>query len=170
MPFYEFYCEPCHTIFRFFSRRVNTQTRPSCPRCGRLELEKRPSTFAISKGGREDKDTDSDMPDLDDARMEQALASMAGEMEGLDEDDPKAAARMMRRLFEAGGMRMGPGIEEAMRRMEAGEDPDQIEAELGDVLENEDPFSPAAAKGLRSVQALRRRYLPPKVDEGLYEL
>jgi putative FmdB family regulatory protein len=167
MPFYEFYCEECHTLFKFFSRRVNTETRPTCPKCGRPELERRPSTFAISKGQREDT---GDIPNIDDARMEQALASMAGEMEGFDEDNPKAAAQMMRRLFEVGGMRMGSGMEEAMRRIEAGEDPDQVEADLGEVLEEEDPLALKGVGGTRNISELRRRYLPPKVDDGLYEL
>ena len=31
-------------------------------------------------------------------------------------------------------------MEEALARLEKGEDPDQIEKELGDLLENEEPF------------------------------
>ncbi len=167
MPFYEFYCAECHTIFKFFSRRVNTEKRPVCPKCGRPELDRRPSTFAISKGRREESGA---TPEVDEARMEQVFASMAGELDGLDENDPEAAARMMRKLFDAGGMRMGPGMEEAIRRMEAGEDPEQIEADLGDVLENEDPLASNANSGLKTVQDIRRRYLPPTMDDGLYEL
>ena len=164
MPIYEFYCLDCHTVFNFFSRRVNTEKRPACPKCGRPELERKLSSFAISKGQKEDT---GDLPDLDDSKMEQALASMAGEMENVDEDDPRAAARMMRRLFDASGLRMGSGMEEAIRRMEAGEDPDQIEAEMGDVLENEDPLSPERKTTLKG---LRQRLLPPTVDDQLYEL
>ncbi len=67
---------------------------------------------------------------------------------------------------------MNTGMEEALRRMEAGEDPEKIEAEMGDVFE-QDPFggegeqAPASAGGLKG---LRRRVLPPSVDEGLYEM
>src|SRR5512145_1150123 len=50
MPVYEFYCAECHTIFNFLSRRVNTEKRPDCPRCGRPELERQVSSFAVSKG------------------------------------------------------------------------------------------------------------------------
>lgn len=38
------------------------------------------------------------------------------------------------------GMRMGEGMEEAMRRMEAGEDPGKVEEELGDVLDGRPLF------------------------------
>lgn len=171
MPFYEFYCEDCHTIFNFFSRRVNTEKRPDCPRCGRPEITRRVSIFAISKG-RPEGEGDDDLPDLDEDRLERAFASMSGELEGLDEEDPKAAARAMRRLFDATGLRLGSGMEEAIRRMEAGEDPDRIEEEMGDVLESEDPFGARGPVGLSDMRDLRalRRMLPPRVDEGVYEL
>ena len=165
MPIYEFYCVDCHTVFNFFSRRINTDKQPDCPRCGRPEIDRRMSTFAISKGRTED--SEDGLPDIDDDRMERALAAMAGEMENANEEDPRSAARMMRKLFNASGLSMGAGMEEAIRRMEAGEDPDQIEAEMGDILENEDPFTPKPKGGIRE---LRRRFLPPSVDKTLYDL
>jgi hypothetical protein len=65
-------------------------------------------------------------------------------------------------------MQLGPGMEEAIRRMEAGEDPEQIEAEMGDVLESEDPFVEGdISKGLK---ALRKQSQRPQVDTTLYEL
>lgn len=167
MPIYEFYCEDCHTIFNFFSRRINTDKRPACPKCGRPELERQVSLFAISKN-RPDSEGDDGMPDLDDEKLEKAMEAMAGEMEGVDENDPRQVGRMMRRLFDATGMKMGAGMEEALRRMEAGEDMEKIEEELGDVLEEEDPFAAGNKKGM--LKGLRRRFLPPRVDETLYDL
>jgi len=166
MPIYEFYCIDCHTVFNFYSRRIETEKRPACPRCGRPELERRMSVFAISKGRKEDVGGD-EFSDIDDERMERAMESMAGEFESVDENDPKAMGRMMRRLFDATGMKMGGGMEEALRRMEAGEDPDQVEAELGDVLESEDPF---AGKAKGRLGTLRRQFLPPRIDPTLYDL
>lgn len=93
--------------------------------------------------------------------------SMAGEVDNMDEDDPQQAAKMMRKLFGATGMKLGEGIEEAISRMEAGEDPDQIEQDLGDTLEEQNPF---ATKPKKLLDDLRRKYLPPKVDDHLYEL
>jgi putative FmdB family regulatory protein len=168
VPIYEFYCVDCHTLFNFFSRRIDTEKRPACPRCGRPELERRMSTFAISRGRREATDEGLDaMPDFDDERLEKVMEGMAGELEGVDEDDPKAMGRVMHRLFDAAGMRLSPGMQEALRRMEAGEDPDQVEADLGDALESENPFAPKATARLAD---LARRYLPPRVDPTLYDL
>ena len=55
-------------------------------------------------------------------------------------------------------------MEEALSRMEAGEDPEQIEAEMGDLLEGEEPFSFKE----KTHKLLKQR--PPKVDEELYYL
>lgn len=177
MPVYEFYCPDCHTIFSFFSRRVDTETQPACPRCGRPELGRQASLFAISKG-RGEKDgeggDDMDLPaGMDEERLMRAFAAMEGEMEGLDDSDPKQAARMMRRLFDATGLKLGDGMAEAIRRMEAGEDADAIDAELGDVLAEEDPFAPGGGggKGLsESLRQLRRELLPAARDDTWYPL
>jgi putative FmdB family regulatory protein len=168
MPIYEFYCAECHRVFSFLSRTVDITKRPACPRCGRGDLARRVSSFAISKGRREEPAGTESMPDIDESRLEQALASLAGEAEGMNEDDPRQAARLMKKLFDATGMPVGAGMAEALKRMEAGEDPEKIEAEMGDLFE-EDPFAGAgeAKKGLR---ALRRELLPPSIDPALYEM
>jgi hypothetical protein len=57
-------------------------------------------------------------------------------------------------------------MEEALRRMERGEDPEQVEAEMGDLLESEDPFVFNEKKG-RGGNAARRA---PIRDETLYDL
>lgn len=165
MPIYEFYCVKCHTIYNFFSRRIDTETVPMCPRCGQPRLERRLSVFAVSSNRR---DANDDLAgDFDEAQLEKALTSMAGEMQGLDEDDPKQAARFMRKLCENSGLRLGSGMEEALGRMEAGEDPEKIEAEMGSLLEQEEPVLARQKLGLKE---LRRKYLPPNVDDTLYDL
>jgi putative FmdB family regulatory protein len=172
MPIYEFYCAECHRVFNFLSRSVNTTKRPACPRCGRPELARRVSSFAISKGRKEEPAGAEPAPDVDESRLEQALASLAGEAEGINEDDPRQAARLMKKLFDATGMPVGAGMAEALKRMEAGEDPEKIEAEMGDVFE-EDPLGGAAEGGAepkKGLRALRRELLPPSVDTALYEM
>lgn len=168
MPIYEFYCPDCHTIYSFYSRRVDTDKVPSCPggRDASHRLERQVSLFAISKGRQEGESGDV-LDNLDDSRLEQAMMSMAGEMENIDEDDPRQAARMMRKLFDSTGLALSGGMEEAISRMEAGEDAEQIEADMGDLLEEEEPF---ATKPRKLLSDLRRKYLPPRIDETLYEM
>ena len=106
-----------------------------------------------------------------------AFASMGGELEGLDDNaDPRQAARLMRRLFDSAGLKLGTGMAEAIRRMEAGEDPDAIDAELGEVLEKEDPFAAqapgqtASATTADRMRRLRRDLLPAARDDRWYPL
>jgi putative FmdB family regulatory protein len=162
MPIYEFYCEKCNTIFSFFSRSVNTTKNPDCPKCRRT-LKRQMSIFAKVSRGREESSGDG-MPQLDEAKMEKAMAMLAGEAERISEDDPRQAAQLMRKLTDATGLSLGAGMEEALHRLEKGEDPDQIEAEMGDLLEGEDPFL-MEGRGKRGARKPK-----PRVDETLYDL
>jgi putative FmdB family regulatory protein len=178
MPIYEFYCEDCHRIFSFLSKRIDTATRPPCPKCARL-LARRPSVFAVSKNRQEEpKAPAGGEPDLDDPRLERAMEALAAEAESIDESDPRAAARLMRRMFQATGMPVEGGMEEALRRMESGEDPEKIEEEMGDVFDK-DPFGgdapaaggePGEADKKGRLSRLRREMRPPSVDTHLYEM
>ena len=167
MPIYEFYCHNCHRVYSFLSRAIDTEKRPSCPRCGRPELDRRVSAFAISKGVPEQAGGAGE-PQIDESRLEKAMEALAGEAESLNEDDPRQASGLMRRLFEATGVPIGSGMEEALRRMEAGEDMEKIEQDLGEVLE-EDPFAAGGLESKTGRTSLRRR-LPPSLDPTLYEM
>jgi hypothetical protein len=70
----------------------------------------------------------------------------------------------MRKLTEAAGLKMGAGMEEALARLEKGEDPDQIEAELGNLMEEENPFL-AEKTGKKNVSKSK-----PRTDDNLYDL
>jgi putative FmdB family regulatory protein len=163
MPIYEFFCDDCNTIFNFFSRTVNTRKTPNCPRCKVRKLERRMSAFAVTGRAKESEDMD-DLP-VDEGKLEQAMQMLAGEAERMNEDDPRQAADLMRKMSQMTGMELGAGMEEALRRMENGDDPEQIEADMGDLLENEDPFQLAAKKGRRA-----GRRPAPKRDDTLYDL
>jgi len=162
MPIYEFYCGACNTIFNFFSRTVNTEKIPNCPRCKTVPLKRQMSIFAKISRGKADSDEES-LP-FDEAKMEKAMAMLAAEADKIDENDPRQAARLMRKLTDATGLSLGAGMEEALARMERGEDPDRIEQEMGELLEGEEPFL-AEAKGRRGAQRGE-----PRTDETLYEL
>ncbi len=163
MPIYEFYCEDCNTIFNFFSKTINTQKVPKCPECKTKTLSRQMSAFAVTGRAKEGDDAD-DLP-IDENKMEQAMQMLAGEAERINEDDPRQAANLMRKLTDMTGLEMGEGMQEALKRMESGEDPDQIEAEMGDILENEDPFQLASKTGRK-----RTNRPAPKKDDTLYDL
>ena len=164
MPIYEFYCDDCNMIFNFFSRTVNTRKTPACPKCKAKKLSRQMSVFSVAGRASEDGDMD-DMP-FDESKMEQAMQMMEKEAGNINEDDPRQAAGLMRKLSEMTGVELGSGMEEAISRMERGDDPDQIEAEMGDMLEGEDPFILPEKKGGGG----KTKRPEPKRDETLYDL
>ena len=141
MPIYEFACPKCRRIFSFLSKRINPDRQPVCPKCGHKKLSKQVSRFAMTKGfaepaaKAEGAGDEPPMPDLDDPRVARAMSEMEREMEHLDENNPKHMARLMRKMKDM----LPPGtmpkeMETAIKRLEAGEDPEKIEADMGDVL------------------------------------
>ena len=168
MPIYEFYCPDCHAVYQFLARTVATKKRPDCPRCPRKKLERRPSAFAVSRGLSE---PDSSAPGgPDDERLERAMMSLAEDpaaLAGMDGEDPRAAARFMKRLYETAGLPVTPALEEAIRRMEAGEDPEEVEADLGAAMDEDPLLGPG---GEIPSKGARRRLLPPRRDPELHEL
>jgi putative FmdB family regulatory protein len=142
MPIYEFACPKCCRIFSFLAKRLNPDRQPVCPKCGSQKMTKQVSQFAMTKGLPEPAAGgpaagEPPLPDLDDPRMARAMAEMEREMAHLDENNPKHMARLMRKMKDL----MPPGtmpkeMETAIKRLEAGEDPEKIEADMGDVLGN----------------------------------
>ena len=141
MPIYEYACPKCRVIFNFLSKRTNPDRLPVCPKCGNKKMAKQMSRFAMSRGLKEppakseSESGEPPMPDFDDPRMERAMMEMERDMEHLDENNPKHMAHMMRKMKDL----MPPGtmpkeLDVAIKRLEAGEDPEKIEADMGDVL------------------------------------
>ena len=165
MPIYEFYCPECNTIYSFFSRTIATEKVPSCPICKKQSLQKQVSLFSAVTGGKKEEGGDplENLP-IDETKMMGAMEKLAGEAEGLNEDDPRSAAKLMRKLSDMTGLKYQDTIEEALSRMEAGEDPDAIEQSMGDALEGDEmPFVLDGKKG-------KAGKAPPRRDEKLYEM
>jgi len=148
---------------------MSQSATPKCPKCGLKKLEKKISRFAISKGLTESNASVDPFENVDESKMEQLMAEMAPHMEegGDGPEDPRQMAGLMKRMFEMTGMQPNGAMLEAIKRMEAGEDPDKIDAEMGDALDADgDPFAQATAKGKK----LSRFFEPPNVDPELYDL
>jgi putative FmdB family regulatory protein len=141
MPIYEFACSKCRRIFSFLSKRMNPERLPVCPKCGNKNMEKQISRFALTRNvsepglpGEAGLD-DAAMPDFDDPRVARAMSEMERDMAHMDENNPKHMAHMMRKMKDI----MPPGsvpkeLDIAIRRLEAGEDPEKVEQDMGDLL------------------------------------
>jgi putative FmdB family regulatory protein len=137
MPIYEFACPKCRRIFNFLSKRVNPNRLPVCPRCGNKKMTKQMSCFVMPRGAKEPSAAgdEAPVPDMDESKVMRAMSELERDMDHFDENNPKHMAHMMRKLKDA----MPPGvmpkeIDVAIKRLEAGEDPEKIEADMGDVF------------------------------------
>lgn len=167
MPIYEFYSPDTNKVYSFFARSLSQgKTVPRCPDKPGAKMERMISRFAVTGRASEKKN---DAPDCADPRMEHVMAEMEREMSGMDEGnpDPRALGRMMRKMTEATGQQMPKEMEQMIRRLESGEDPEKLEEEFGDAFENMDlPDEPAG--DVPGAQPRRPRQ--PVRDPALYEM
>ncbi len=161
MPIYEYLCPACNRVYSFLAPSVDADRQPTCPKCGATDLSKMISRFAFVRSrsasskvsGPEAPGPTGDDP-FDDPRVEHEMMRLLSEAENIDENDPRQLGRLMRRMSEITGEELEPEMEEAVRRLEAGEDPEKIEEEMGDLL-GDDMGGPG---------------MPPSYDEGLYPM
>ena len=121
MPIYEYRCADCRRRVSVFFRSLGAVTDPVCPRCGGARLTRLMSRVAVHRssgraGGDDDFGDDEFGP--------------GGMLDGLDENDPRALAGAMRRMSEESGEPLEPEMEEALGRLERGEDPEKVMAGL----------------------------------------
>ncbi|MBE2214062.1 MAG: FmdB family transcriptional regulator [Opitutaceae bacterium] len=155
MPIYEYYCPDNNRIYQFFAKTLaQGETIPKCPDNPAFKMVKLVSGFAI---GGATKKSGGDAPTAgpgddagggpagpgapggdagapDDPRMEAAFSQLEREMESIDENDPRAMGRMMRRMSELTGEKLDGEMEEMVRKLEEGEDPEKLEEQFGDMM------------------------------------
>ncbi|HRR27596.1 MAG TPA: zinc ribbon domain-containing protein [Acidobacteriota bacterium] len=117
MPVYEYVCRECNRRFSRFFWRISDAEGTRC-RCGSSNLEQLVSRVAFHRS--------------EESRLE-SLADPA-QWGDLENADPRTMGKMMRKLGDELGEELGPEFDEVVDRLEAGEDPDEIEKSMGDVL------------------------------------
>ncbi len=138
MPIYEYRCLNCGRKVSIFWRSLSAvnEAEARCEYCGSRKLKRLVSRVRVMRHG----STSSEDGLSDD---------LLNELEGIDENNPRALGRLMRRMAEETGEDMGPEFEEIVSRLERGEDPERIEKELGDLFGEEgmedDEFAPSAS-------------------------
>jgi hypothetical protein len=150
MPIYEYYCPDNNRIYQFFAKTL-AQGRevPKCPDNPAYRMKRMMSAFAITGRSETPKADAAKTPDVEaqgaggtpadgdsasDERMDAAFAEMEREMDGVDENDPRAMGRMMRRMSEVTGEKLDEQMEEVVRKLEEGTDPDKLEDQMGDAF------------------------------------
>ncbi len=118
MPIYEYHCSGCNRRVAIFFRSISEarSTSPVCPKCGSQVLERRMSRFRHIRGRSVGASDDLPFDESD-------LAS-------LENEDPRAMARLFRRMSDETGEALEPEMEEVIDRLEKGEDPETIEESM----------------------------------------
>jgi putative FmdB family regulatory protein len=116
MPIYEYRCGDCkRRVSVFFRSFSDTGAAPQCPNCGGTNLMRLVSRVASVKS--------------EEARLESL--SDPSSFGDVDEKDPKSMARFMRKMGDQmGGEDLGPEFGEMVDRLEAGENPEDIEKSM----------------------------------------
>jgi len=173
MPIYEFFCPDNRRIYSFFARSLRFADKvPRCPDNPKWKMEKLISGFAIT-GRAKEKIADTTDGSLDDAKMEVAMSEMErefGHIAESDNPDPRALAKMMRRMGEISGQKMPAQMDEVIVRLENGEDPDKLEAEYGDVFDAMDGADDADTGGDEIARKKARKAKRITRDPKLHEM
>jgi len=98
VPIYEYECRGCSRRVSLLIRSIASRETPRCPRCGSAELSRLLSRFATPKS--------------EGARLEAAAdPSQYGD---IDENDPQAVARFVKRMGDEMGEDLGDDLGAAM--------------------------------------------------------
>jgi len=171
MPIYEFVCRDCNSVYQFFSKRVDPEKVPPCPKHPEhAPLSRQMSRFALgrpaSRNGEpsdqapeQGKGESASGPDLDNPQVEARMMDLMSRMESMDENDGRSMGRMMRELASITGEgSQDPAMQEAIRRLESGEDPEKVEQIVSDAY-GEDALGGTGGHGGE-----------PSFDGGMYDM
>ena len=114
MPIYEYRCNACRRRVNIWVQSYTPPENPICDRCGSQDLTRLISRVAFVRS--------------EEARLE-ALADPSS-LAGLDENDPRSIARWMRKMSSEMGEDLGDEFNEVVERLEAGENPEEIEKSM----------------------------------------
>ena len=114
MPIYEYGCQDCGRKLAVFWRSRADAKTPTCQRCGSDNMTRLVSRVRVLR---------SEESRMDSLADDSALAD-------LDENDPRSLGRWMRKMSQEMGEDLGPEFDEIVGRLEAGEDPEEIEKSM----------------------------------------
>ena len=92
-------------------------------------------------------------------------------MAGMDEDnpDPRQMGSLMRRMCEMTGEKMDGVMEEVVRKLEEGANPEELEARMGDAIDDSAESQDTKDSATNETVKKRNSRLPLTRDPKLYE-
>ena len=162
MPIYEFVSRDTGKIYSFFAHSTSYAEKiPFCPDGKKFKMEKVISGFSIT-GGNEKQSEEAEKSDsidpndpfsgMNSNQAEKVMKELEGAIGGMDEDnpDPKQMGHLMRKMSEITGESMDEPMEEVVRKLEEGADPNELEDKMGNFMgleetegKSEDPHNPS---------------------------
>lgn len=171
MPIYEFYSPDNNRLYQFLARSLAYRDKiPLCPDDPSFRMERRVSRFAVI-GKAKEESGDDPFAGMDDSKLESFMAEMERDMSGMDESnpDPRQLGHFMRKMTDLMGDKTPPELREMVRRLEAGEDPEKLEEQFGDIEGGEDGAGDALfSQMMKRIKGGRHR--EPLRDPKLYEM
>ena len=177
MPIYEFYSPDLEKIYSFFSHKVRSSDEiPKCPDGEQVSMKRLISGFSITgkqpseiqespQGDNSDVDP---FADLEPNKAKHLMQEMEKSISSIDDDnpDPKQMGNLMRKMCEMSGERIDDRMEEVVRKLEEGKDPNEIENDMeeylsGDAVDANEENEESARKLLNQKKMTR--------DEELYQ-
>jgi predicted nucleic acid-binding Zn ribbon protein len=131
MPTYDFICNNCEKRFEVFMTFAEYGTLAPHGRVARSAGEKAVHCTYCKSDNVRRRMTKVRIAKSDESRIESAADDFSG-MDGI-EDDPKALARMMRKMGGEMGEDLPAEFNEVVDRLEAGQSPEEIESVLPDL-------------------------------------
>jgi putative FmdB family regulatory protein len=117
MPTYQYRCLNCKKRFDVFLTYQEYGARPVvCAHCQSTNVMRRIGRVRFARS--------------EESRLDNLADPSA--LDGLD-DDPRALGRMMRKMSQETGEDLGPEFGEVIDRLEAGQDPEEIEKSIPDL-------------------------------------
>lgn len=103
---------------------------------------------------------------------ETALRQIGDRLAKLDESDHKTTAQLTAALYETAGGTPGDAMQTALSRLQAGDDPVNIESELATDIDAElqAPSPSTGGHSIVNATSTERQSGEPRVDPVLYEL
>ncbi len=186
MPIYEFMSQNTGKIYSFFAHSPSYAEKiPLCPDGKKYKMEKVISGFSITgqkeevaeiPAGGSGNDPNDPFAGMDPGQAEKVMKELEGAMGGMDEDnpDPKQMGQLMRKMCEMTGETMDEPMEEVVRKLEEGADPDELEDRMGDFLGDEQPNDTNGGNeedSADSVKSRLKKLMKKKIvrDPKLYE-
>ena len=160
MPIYEYYSPDTHKIYKFYATSIaQKDTIPKCPDGDQHRMQRTLSAFAITgktrkskKEGEEPLSIQDEDINMEDPRVQAMMKEMERTVDGMDPEnpDPRVMGSLLRKMGDTMGEKFDDQMEEVVRKLEEGHDPDTLESDLDGILGDEgggDPYGDPMGMG-----------------------